>query len=234
LDYEGHLVIQRLRIAHLERKGFNALSGGDYRSAVEAFAEILRREPSRTGTRHNLGLAYLGSEEFEKAEACFLKDLELLGDYYPRIKVLGDLYYIWGKREEANRWYRKALREKESKQSEKLLKERVRQTESPEAFQSVRQADEAYRRGVEALKGESYQAALEEFRLAAQLNPTHVLAWNNAGTVLMNRFDSPEEARKAFEEGIEMEPLPILQMNLQKAAEAVSIKERKSKRKKRE
>jgi len=227
-------VIQRLRIAHLERKGFNALSGGDYRAAVDSFTEILRREPSRTGTRHNLGLAYLGLEEFEKAEQCFLKDLELLGDYFPRLKVLGDLYYIWGKREEANRWYRRALEEKEAKQSEKLLSQRLRQTESAEAFEKVRQADEAYRRGVEFLKADSSQEALDSFRAAAQLNPTHVLAWNNQGTVLMNNFDAPGEARKAFEAGIEMEPLPILQMNLQKAAEAVTIQERKSKRNKRE
>lgn len=227
-------MIQRLRIAHLERKGFNALSGGNYHAAVEAFSELLRREPSRTGTRHNLGLAYLGSEEFEKAEECFLKDLELLGDYFPRFKVLGDLYYIWGKQEEANRWYRRALQEKESKQSEKLLAERIRQTDSVEAFKSVREADAAYRKGVAALRAESYQEALDQFRRAAELNPTHVLAWNNAGTVLMNNFDSPDEARKVFQAGLEMEPLPILQMNLQKAAEAVTIKERKAKRKKRD
>ena len=227
-------MIKRLRIAHLERKGFNALSSGDYPAAVEAFSELLEREPSRTGTRHNLGLAYLGSEAFEKAEACFLKDLELLGDYFPRLKVLGDLYYIWGKREEANRWYRRALQEKESKQSQKLTTERIRQTESADAYEKVRQADEAYRQGVTALRAESYQEALDQFRRATELNPTHVLAWNNAGSVLMNNFDSPEEARHYFQAGLEMEPLPILQMNLQKAAEAVSIHERKSKRKKRE
>lgn len=227
-------MIQRLRIAHLERKGFNALSSGDYTAAVEAFSELLEREPSRTGTRHNLGLAYLGSEEFEKAEACFLKDLELLGDYFPRFKVLGDLYYIWGRRKEANRWYRRALQEKESKQSQKLITERIRQTESADAYEKVRQADEAYRQGVAALRAESYQEALDQFRRAAELNRTHVLAWNNAGSVLMNNFDSPEEARHYFQAGLEMEPLPILQMNLQKAAEAVSIHERKSKRKKRE
>lgn len=227
-------MIQRLRIAHLERKGFNALSSGDYTAAVKAFSELLEREPSRTGTRHNLGLAYLGSEEFEKAEACFLKDLELLGDYFPRFKVLGDLYYIWGRREEANRWYRRALQEKESKQSQKLITERIRQTESADAYEKVRQADEAYRQGVAALRAESYQEALDQFRRAAELNRTHVLAWNNAGSVLMNNFDSPEEARHYFQAGLEMEPLPILQMNLQKAAEAVSIHERKSKRKKRE
>lgn len=226
-------MIQRLRIAHLERKGFNALSGGDYRTAIGAFQAIMERDGDRRGTRHNLGLAYLGSQEFEKAETCFLEDLELLGEYFPRIKVLGDLYYIWGKREEANRWYLRALKQDEPAAPGDLLRKRVQQTESEEAFSPVREADEAYRRGVEALRRDSYREALPEFQKAAKLNPTHVLAWNNAGSVLMNNFGDPEAARKAFQQGIEMEPLPILQMNLQKAAEAMSIAKRKSKRNRR-
>lgn len=225
-------MIQRLRIAHLERKGFNALSSGDYQVAVQAFTQILEREPSRRGTRHNLGLAYLGGEEFEKAEACFLKDLEMLGEYFPRIKVLGDLYYIWGNREQAHRWYKRAYEEKEAIQVENLLRARIEQTESADRFEKARTADGAYRKGVEALMRDAHEEALTHFRRATELNPTHTLAWNNAGSILLNNLGAPEEARKAFEAGLQMEPLPLLQMNLQKAAEAMSIQKRKAKRKK--
>ena len=213
-------MFSRIRVAYLERKGFNGLAAGDFQTALTAFQALMEQEPSRPGVRHNLGLAYLGAEDFAKAQECFLRDLETLGDHFPRLKVLGDLCYIWGKREDAHHWYKRAILDEDAEPSRVLLEERIRQTASDDQFSQVQEADAAYRAGLTALQDEQYQEALDQFQKAATLNPTHVLALNNAGTVLMNNFSRYDEARKAFRAGLEMEPLPILQMNLEKVAEA--------------
>jgi Flp pilus assembly protein TadD len=222
-------MLGRIRLWLLRRKGLNALSDNNWSRAIEAFESLNHLNPEDRGAVHNLALAYMGAERFEDAEQCFLENLKRLGEYYPRLRALADLYYLWGKREQAQRYYRKALDEA-GDEAKALIEERIRLTADDKTFSAVQQADRAYRAGVKALQEEIYSEAAEHFREAARKDPSHVLAWNNLGTVLMNHYQDYDGAARVFETARQYEQLPILQANLEKLAEAKSMADRRKAR----
>lgn len=235
-------MIQRLRLWYLRRGGLNALADGAYEEAAETFRRLLEINGQDATARHNLGLAALGRDDFAEAERCFLENLERLGDHYPRLRALADLYYVWGKREKAGEFYRRALKELQGGTpgrgegaspyagAKPLLEQRIAATETDAAFEAVREADRAYRAGVAAQDEDDPGAAVSEFRRAVEADPSHVLAWNNLGTILMNQREDFAGAEAAFSTGLSYEPVPILQANLQKLAEAKTLHERRAAR----
>ena len=232
------LVIQRLRLWYLRRRGLNALADGAYEEAADMFRRLLAINGQDATARHNLGMAALGRDDFQEAERCFRENLDRLGDHYPRLRALADLYYVWGKRVEAGEYYRRALKELDGQgaaastyaAAKPLIERRIANTETEAAFGGVREADRAYRAGVAAQEADDPDSAIAEFRRAVACDPSHVLAWNNLGTILMNQRKDFAGAEAAFSTGISYEPLPILQANLQKLAEAKTLHERRAAR----
>lgn len=209
----------------LRRKGLKHLSRGNYQEAISSFQQLLELDPQEQ-TKRYLGVAYMGAGQYEESETQLKGILEEYGEHYPRLRSLGDLYYVWGKRKSAGKYYRKALEDAEGK-VEKLLEKRISNTESEEAFQAVREAEQAYRDGTAAFREGNLQEAIERFEEATRLDPTYVLAWNNLGAILLNYFKKYDEAEEAFRTAMEYEPLQIVQGNLQKLTVAKKIANRK-------
>ena len=198
----------------LRRKAIKNLKAGNYDQAIESFQALLELD-AREQIQRYLGMAYMGAGRYEESERQLQKILKQYGDYYPRFRALADLYYVWRKREYALKYYRKALNNSDGS-AEQLINERIRHTKSEEAFQAVPKAEQAYRDGTIAFNESDYETALARFREATKLDPTHILAWNNLGAVLMNAYKDYDEAEAAFKTAMEYEPIPMLRGNLQK------------------
>ena len=84
----------------LERFALNSFVSGDFERAEKYFLRLKEDDPDRMGVDHNMGLVKLGLKQFAEAEKFFLRDAELFGESYVRSRTLGDLYYIWGRREQ--------------------------------------------------------------------------------------------------------------------------------------
>ncbi|POQ98985.1 hypothetical protein AU468_11385 [Alkalispirochaeta sphaeroplastigenens] len=210
----------RLRRKYLERTGLNAYALGRYSQAEGAFRTLLALDEDSPGVRHNLALALLAQEKFSPAEELFLGELARLGDHFPRLRVLGDLYYQWGKPDQAAEIYRRALAEDCPCQDRAFLEMRREICRDPERFRQAGLSRERYRRGNSAMEAGDIPGARQALEEALRLDRSNVPAWNNLGTLLLNHCKDPDGAAEAFREGLRLQPVPWLQSNLEKALQA--------------
>ncbi|MFW5777354.1 MAG: tetratricopeptide repeat protein [Spirochaetota bacterium] len=206
-----------LRIAIRQRRALNCFVSGDYGVALKHFLAIERIRPDYPGLNHNLGLVAMGRGDYAEAERRFLSDLERLGDHYPRLRVLADLYYIQGRREEALAFYRRAQADEGSACATRLLAERIAICEDPERYERARHSAERYREGNTLEAAGETQAAAERYREAIEHDPTNIPAINNLGAILMNTRHDYDGAARLFEQGLAWEHLDWLAANLEKA-----------------
>ncbi|SIQ29091.1 Tetratricopeptide repeat-containing protein [Alkalispirochaeta americana] len=210
-------LFSRLRTKYLERTGLNAYALGRHAEAERSFLALLALDGDRPGVRHNLGLAFLAQEKFSQAEELFLHELSRLGDHFPRLRVLGDLYYQWGKPHQAAEMYQRSLDEDCPRQDRAFLEMRCEICRDPERFHQARLSRESYLRGNRAMEEGDIPGARQALDEALRLDPSNVPAWNNLGTLLLNHCQDPAGAAEAFREGLRLQPVPWLQANLEKA-----------------
>lgn len=209
--------MKRLRIAIHERRALNCFVSGEYEEAGAHFRAIERISPEHPGLNHNLGLVAMALGDLEEAERRFTADLERLGDHYPRLRVLADLYYLWGKRDLALDFYRRASGDDPPAGSRRIIAERIAICEDADRFARAQEAAARYRAGNELEAVGRVDEALDAYRAAINLDPTHLAAVNNAGAILMNDRHDYAGAALLFEQGLGMEQLEWLAANLQKA-----------------
>lgn len=74
-DVESH---QAEAMADLVKRGSDALAGGDLKTALELFEQVIGAYPDQPEGHNNLGALYSSLGEFERAESCFDRVLALL------------------------------------------------------------------------------------------------------------------------------------------------------------
>ncbi len=203
------------------RLALNSLVSGEYGKAEKYFLRIQRYSLHERGIEYNLGLIKLAMNKFEEAESLFKKDMALYGETYTRTRVMGDLNYIWGRREQAAGWYRKALADCENETDRNLLRMRIQKCSSEKAFEKVRKSHLFYTEGNNLLQHGNDEGALRAFSDAVEQDNTHFQALNNKGSVLMNSFQRYAEALACFEQALRINPLPSIERNKIKAGEAL-------------
>ncbi len=194
---------------------------GNYDKAEKYFLRIHRYKPSISGFEYNLGLIKLAQSKYDEAELFLKKDISLYGESYNRLRVIGDLYYIWGRREDASVSYKKAFSECESDVDRNILNIRIQKCSSENAFDKVRKSHMLYKKGNHLLKSGKNTEALKAFSDAVEQDGTHFQALNNKGTVLMNTFHKYAEALKCFEQASKLTNLPAIHGNVLKARESL-------------
>lgn len=204
----------------MQRRALTAYAGGDFTRAQALFRRVLHARPEMPGIRHNLALTCIALGEYDEAEQLLQIELERYGDYYPRLKVLADLYYIAGRRQEAHDFYRRA-RDCDAPESESaMLARRLELTADDRGYQRVVQAHEAFAEGNRLMHEEQWDAAIQQFLRAAELDETNIHAINNAGTIYLNNKHDPQEAAALFRRALQWSQLPWLARNLAQAEQA--------------
>lgn len=201
------------------RKALEAFSRGAYAEAKTHFLAILDDEGERAGHLYNVGLCHLALEEFDSAERYLTRELELFGDHYPRLKTLGDLYFLWGKAEEARRWYERAVAEDPSGEGERIVRRRIELCSEECAFAAAMDSISSYREGVHKMFAKEIADALRLFSTAVEQDSSNIHAWNNIGVICLDRRGEGDVARAidAFENALSWQEVPSFRTNLERA-----------------
>jgi len=209
----------------LERRALNAYVVGDYVKAERGFVSMLKRGGNRLGIRHNLALARLALKDYEGAESCFLGELADYGESFSRLRALADLYYTWGKAEQAEPYYTAALAlwEKDTAPSRASAEERrfaqlrLELCRDSDAFELSRGAELALDQGNALLTEKRWDEAYASFERAITLDATCFPALNNMGVIAMNQRRDYPDAIERFKAAVALSSAPALRMNLAKA-----------------
>ncbi len=164
----------------------------------------------------------MGIKRYEEAEPLLLADIEQFGEELSRFRGIGDLYYLWGKAEEAGSWYEKALDLCDTPPDKLLLKHRVKKCSSPKAFADAQKSQEAFDEGNELIAQQRYKESIESFKRAVKLDNTNFLAWNNMGTILHLKLKDSSSALEAFTKASMYTSMPSLLSNLQEVTRALN------------
>ncbi len=209
------------------RFALNSLISGDYEKAEKYFRKIHRYNPNEPGFDYNLGLVKLAQFKYEDAESYFKNDISLYGESYERLRVMGDLYYVWGKREEAASWYEKALQECKNEIDKSLIKARLHNCSKIESFNNVVLSYRYYNEGNKLLESKEDEEALNLFSKAVELDNTNFQALNNKGSILMNYSRDYKKAEECFLKASRISNLPSIQKNLVTVQKILAEEERK-------
>lgn len=210
--------MKRLLVPFHMRLALNAYSSGDYTRAEKHFRRIEELSPNHRGVRHNLALTAMGRGDFAAAEPLLLAELEDLGDFYPRLRVLADLYYSWGRFDRAAEFYRRATVDADVPDHDRdYLDWRLAICVDPEAAERAREATRLYHEGTEAQATGDSERAYKLFEQCVALDPTNHPALNNMGVIRMNDRADYAGAIEAFEQAYRIQPVEIVRANLARA-----------------
>ena len=213
-----------------ERFGLNALVQGEHEKALRWFRRMEAREPDSIRVLRNIGVCLLAAGDASGARGYLLREEALYGPSFLRHSALADLAYALGEREEAAARYRSALADPEAApggryhESRPLLEARARICADPAAFGSSRAAAGRFDAGQEAAKAGRQAEALALFEEAAELDPTHWPALNNAGGIALNALGDPERALAFFERALSLAHSPQAAHNADLARKALAAR----------
>lgn len=213
-------MFQQFRYRRVERRAFNALAEQRYAEALEAFNELMKLRPDQHGLRHNVGLCHVGLRQYATAEKCFLRELETFGEHNPRLRALSDLYYMWGKRESAATFYRRVLAENPEGDDAPLARLRIEICADPARFARVDEAQTAFEQGNEHAAAGRAVEAIEAYKRSIEADPSQILAYNNIGSVTLNKLNDPDAAMQWFERAAALQKMPLVMANMQRARAA--------------
>jgi tetratricopeptide (TPR) repeat protein len=205
-----------------QRAALNNLITQKYAKAEEYFRKIQAVEPNKFGLGHNLALVCLAQERYEEAERYFLNELARYGDTFVRFKSLGDLYYIWGRREKCGNYYGKALALCEHEGDKRQLEHRVAQCRKDETFAEAMRSSEALREGNRRMAEKDFDGAYGLFKKAVELDACNFQAWNNLGALEMNIKKNAAESVRYFQKAAQYTSLVGIHGNLKKARDLLA------------
>lgn len=203
------------------RLGFNALVSEDYLKAEKYFQKIRRRNNEDIGTNHNLGMVYLASGDFKKAEICFLREIEKFGDSYSRCKVLADLYYAMEDSIKSLIYYKLSIKQAKNEPDLLLVEKRLKICANKDDFMDATTSCLICKKGVDAEKDQDLEKALGYYKIAIQKDQTNVQALNNAGACYERKKDL-EKAVKYIKQAYELSGMPAIGKNLKNLERAIS------------
>ena len=134
----------------------------------------MRKSEISGGTRHSIAVCLMAQEKFAEAEPLFLEELEDYGECFSRHVNLGDLYYIWGKREECGRYYKLALEESTSAKLSNVLKKRLAICEDPDAFAMIQESQNLLKEGRRKSREGDFDGAFDCFERSYEKDATPV------------------------------------------------------------
>jgi tetratricopeptide (TPR) repeat protein len=204
-------------VSMLERRALRHMRAGRYEKAERDFERIRHRRPYRAGINYNIGLVKLAQRNFEAAETLLADVVQRYGESCRHLRALGDVYYLWGKREPALHYYQRARRLCQAEEALALLERRIEHCSSDATYQRVLESDRLFSEGNESLRLKDYPRAKEQFERALECDPTNYHALNNLGAIMLSRERRPTEAAEYFERATELSDVPSIAENLRRA-----------------
>ena len=215
-------MIARLRLRLMKRRALSAFQSGEYALAESLFQRIVAAEPGSPGARHNLALTFIAKGDYDEAERLLLTELEDFGEHYPRLRVLADLYYIAGRRQDAHVYYQRSLECEAPDGDRDFLTKRIDLTGDDERYERVKRGHQSFLEGNRLMKQQRWDEAISEFTRAADFDETNIHAMNNAGSIYLNHKNDPRQAAGFFKRALHILNMPWIARNLRQAEKVIA------------
>ncbi|MCF7940682.1 MAG: tetratricopeptide repeat protein [Spirochaetia bacterium] len=206
---------------YYQRRALNAMVEEKWVEAERFLKRQMNGKPPMMGLTYNLGLCLLAQQRYEEAEQLFLASIERYGESLRLCRILGDLYYLWGRREDAHRWYEAAFADDPADPERQLIAERIRLTGEQECFDRVLESVELVIRARECFT-EDPEQALGLYQKAADYDPTNIEALNNIGSIYFDHTQDPRTAATYFIKVLRLAHHQGAVKNLEKAEKAAA------------
>ena len=218
LEGKGGGMLNKFRKWLYGRMALNNMTAGRPDNAEKWYRRLEKLEPESLAILHNLGVIYLSLKKFDEAEKYLNREIRLFGESEIRCRVLGDLYYVSGRREKAARAYGKALsllREGSgNKSTEKFLRRRIKLCGGVTSYEKAMESMMYYEEGLAHYSRGDYAKALDMYQKAVVCDNSSYMALNAAGTLLMNSVNDYDQARSFFRKALELADMPLIRSNL--------------------
>ncbi len=170
-----------MQIQNIFNKAVEFHKEGNAAGAEKIYRDILQRAPDHPDALHMLGLLYSQHKQFERAQECLQRAVEVYPDSEVYLTSLGQLFASMGDAERAIECFNKAI---------------IIDRKFPKPYFALAKI---YR------DNEDYLMAEEFFRKTVERKPNHYAAWNNLGNMLQ-KAEKTDEALDCFRRVIEIKP----------------------------
>jgi Flp pilus assembly protein TadD len=173
----------------LDKRGYEAVKNGEFSSAIVLLKSAVEADPKSKTAWNDLGLAYMGTKEYDLAIASFQKQIELSPNHQYAYNNLGRVYLVQRKYEEAVKWFSKQI---EVNPQDKYAHANI---------------------GIAFLEQRRYQEAIPELERAASLTPDIAEAQVRLGEAYLG-FGQDEKAMAAFNKAVKISDRPMTWNNI--------------------
>ncbi|VFQ46159.1 tetratricopeptide repeat protein [Desulfoluna butyratoxydans] len=211
-----------IRLFFYKRFALNAFVLQDYEKALTYFGKIAALCPDTPGAYYNMGLCLMGLKRFEEAEAAFKEDVRKNGMSHERCRALGDLGYLWGKKENAITWYERCRALSDDHPDSPWLDRRLALIASVNDMAPLQESQRLLEEGIACMAKKKNAVAESAFEKAVAKDPTNIQALNNLGVLRMEVNRDPEGAAACFRQITTLSGAPLYAENLKKALKSES------------
>lgn len=204
---------------YYQRRMLNAMVQNKWTEAEHFTRKLIRHRGASVGLVYNLALITLGSGRTQEAYAQLLESVETYGESLRLCRLLGDIAYLDGKRQESLQWYGKAEDEAQSPKELHLIRMRLKILSDPDWYGRVL--------GILSLVDQAQQAMEKEpnrawdlYRKVVLEDPSQVEALNNLGVLELEHFHHAEQACTYFQKVLDLVDHQGAARNLAKARKA--------------
>jgi tetratricopeptide (TPR) repeat protein len=173
----------------LDKRGYEAVKNGEFSSAITLLKSAIEADPKSKSAWNDLGLAYLGLNEYDLAISSFQKQIEISPSHQYAYNNLGRVYLRQRKYEEAVKWF--------SKQAAINPKDKYAHSNLGTAF----------------LEEHRYQEAIPELEQAESLTPDDAEAEVRLGEAYLG-FGEDQKAMDSFSKAVKISDRPLIWNNI--------------------
>lgn len=165
--------------------------------------KLLVLQGKTMGLEYNLAVVLLGLEQSEEAYQVLLSCVQRYGESLRLCRLLGDIQYVRGSREDAMHWYSIALGDDPPRKEKRLLSIRMELLSDTKRFSLIQERLASLSEARSCLEADP-QKAFALYQGIAEADPTHVESLNNLGTLYLNEYKDPLAAEKKFSQVLEL------------------------------
>jgi len=204
---------------YYQRRMLNAMVQNRWKEAERFTRKLINHEGSSMGLHYNLSLIALGSGDRGKAYDILIQAIQRYGESLRLCRLLGDISYLQGKQEEAERWYTAALEDNPSGKEEYLMRLRLDLLSSQEKYTQALRASALLPEAENMIESDPQEARSLYERIVAD-DPSLAEAWNNLGHLALDHFSDGKTAIDAFTRTLELVDHQGAARNLARARKA--------------
>lgn len=194
----------------------NAMVQNSWPEAERFTRKLIKHSGPSVGLVYNLALITFGAGKMEDAYTQLLGAIQTYGESLRLCRLLADIAYLSGKRQDAIDWYAKAQKEVISSKEKKFIVLRMDILANAELYDRVLDVLSRMQTAHDAMT-KNLDIAYEQYCSIVEIDPTQIEALNNLGVLELEHYHRKEQAIQYFIRVLELVDHQGAARNLAKA-----------------